>query len=145
MGRDKLFPAEYTDEIDRNCDEFLEVFNKVRAAYNKPMTVASGFRPPSVNAGTANAAPNSAHCIALAIDIRDTDGALWNWCLQNLQLMKDLGFFLEDRRYTPSWVHFGLLKPASGKRIFIPSKGLPPAPTIWNGQYDSKFDEKAKK
>ena len=145
MGRDKLFPAEYTDEIDSNCDRLLEAFNKVRTAYGKSMTVASGFRPPSVNAGTANAAPNSAHCISLAIDIRDTSGELWKWTVANLQLMKDLGFFLEDRRYTPSWVHYQLIKPTSGKRIFIPSKGLPPAPTIFDGRYDSKYDEKAKK
>jgi hypothetical protein len=141
MGRDKLFPQDYTQQISDNLDDLLEKIKKVRAAYGKPMKVASGWRPPAVNAGTKNAAPNSNHMTGHAVDIADADGALWTWVLQNLQLMTDLGLYMEDKRWSPTWVHFQNLPPKSKKRIYVPSAALAPAPNIWNGQYDSKWDK----
>lgn len=139
-GRDELYPNDYTPDISTNLDRLLVQINVVRTAWNKPMNVNSGWRPPSINAGTPGAAKNSAHCLGLAVDISDTTNDLWNWVLQNLQLMKDLGFFFEDRRWTTTWVHFGLVAPKSGLRIFIPNANRPTDSRIWNGQYDHSFD-----
>jgi len=141
MGRDKLFPQDYTQQISDNLDELLLKLNKVREAYGKPMKVASGWRPPAVNASTKNAAPNSNHMTGHAADIADADGELWKWVVQNLQLMADLGLYMEDKRWSPSWTHFQNLPPKSKKRIYVPSAALPIAPSIWDGRYDSKFDK----
>ena len=139
--RDKQYPSEYTQEVQDNLNKLLIAINKVRTTYNIPMNVDSGWRPVAINSSTPGAATNSAHCQGLAVDIQDLDGSLWSWVLDNLQMMKDLGFFFEDRRWTPTWVHFGLRKPNSGKRIFIPSTSRATAPDNWDGIYDSKFDE----
>lgn len=140
-GRDKDYASDYTQEISDNLDKLLIPLNKMREAYGSPLICNSGWRPPSINAATPGAASHSAHCMGLAADIADPDGKLMNWVLANLELMKELGFFFEDFRWTPNWVHFGLRKPSSGKRIFIPNANRPTAPNRWDGKYDPSFDE----
>lgn len=140
-GRDVQYASEYTQEISDNLDKLLIPLNQVRAAWNQPMTVNSGWRPAEINGSTPGAAAHSKHMLGLAADIADADGSLWAWVLQNLQLMKDLGFYMEDKRWCPGWVHFGLGAPASGKRIFIPSANRPLAPDSWDGEYDHSFDD----
>jgi hypothetical protein len=141
MGRDKLFPDDYTPQISDNCDLLVEKLNVLRAVYGHPMIVASGYRPPAVNSGTPNAAQKSNHMLCLAADIKDVDGKFWNWCLANLDLLTATGCYLEDRRWTPTWVHIQIVSPKSRKRIFIPEKGLPPHPTLFDGRYDSRYDK----
>lgn len=147
MNRAKL--EDLSDEIQANLTKLLEVMNAVRVAYAHPMTVTSGYRRAQDNDATSNAAKASAHLVGMACDIRDTDGAIMKWVLENLQLMKDLGIFLEDFRWTRSktkgyWVHFGIRKPASGHRIFVPSTAPAESPDCWDGEYDKKaFDEAA--
>lgn len=143
--RDKTFAPEYTEQISDNLDSLLVAINAVRKAYNKPMTVTSAWRPASINGMVKGAAPKSNHIIGLAVDIHDPDGGLMRWVLDNLQLMTDLGLYMEDFRWTGNWCHFQLCKPASGKRIFVPAKGLAPHPERWDGRYPSKFDGKAVK
>ena len=140
MGRDVQYASDYTQDISDNLDKLLIPINKIRDLWNTPMTVNSGWRPPSVNASTPGAALSSKHMLGLAVDISDTDGSLWTWVLQNLQLMSDLGIFIEDRRWTKSWVHFQLGQPKSGHRIFVPSTGPALAPDVWDGNYDHSFD-----
>lgn len=142
-GRDKAYPKDYTAEISSNLDRLLIAINKVRAAYGLPMIVASGWRPPSLNASTPGAATHSKHMLGLAVDIEDKDGKLMKWVLNNLKLMQELGLYLEDFRWTPNWVHFGLGAPGSGKRIFVPSASRAQAPDRWDGKYDHQFDSVA--
>lgn len=139
-GRDKQYPSDYTSEVSSNLDKLLIPLNKIREAYGKPMSVSSGWRPPAINGATPGAAKASKHMIGLACDIVDSDGSVMKWVLQNLQLMKDLGIYLEDFRWTPNWVHFQLGAPGSGKRIFVPSSAPAQSPSKWDGHYDSKFD-----
>jgi hypothetical protein len=141
MGRDKTHASEYTKEVSDNIDKLLVAMNVIRKAYGKPMKVSSGWRPVGINANIKGAAKSSSHTVGMACDIRDTDGTLWNWCLQNLQLIKDCGLYLEDRRWTPNWVHFQTRKVSSGNRIFRAFAGEPPHPTIWDGKYDKKFND----
>lgn len=142
QGRDKKYPAEYTQEVSDNLDKLLPLLNQIRAAWAKPMRVNSGWRPAAVNASVPGAAAKSKHTEGLAADISDVDGSLWAWVLQNLDLMQKLGIYLEDRRWTPTWVHFGFGPPKSGKRIFIPSAAKALAPDNWDGKYDNaKYDK----
>jgi|SRR5581483_3002535 len=139
-GRDKLYPSDYTQQISDNLDQLLVPMNQIRTAWGQPMTVDSGWRSPEENANTAGAAPHSKHMLGLACDIADADGSLWAWVLQNLALMKQLGIYFEDKRWTPTWVHFQLGGPASGHRIFVPYTTRPSAPDAWDGNYDHSFD-----
>lgn len=139
-GRDKQYPDDYSQEISDNLDALLIPLNKIREAYGKPMTVTSGWRPPAINASTPGAAAKSKHMIGLACDIADADGAIMRWVLANLDLMKDLGIYMEDWKWTPTWTHFQLGPPNSKKRIFVPSSAPAAAPTRWDGTYDSKYD-----
>ena len=140
MGRDTQYPNDYTPEISSNLDSLLIPLNGIRAAYGKPMIVVSGWRPPEVNAecGGAN---KSKHMIGLATDIMDGDGQLWNWVIANLPLMKSMGLFMEDKRWTKTWVHFQVGQPQSGHRIFVPNASRPTDMTIWNGIYDTSLNE----
>lgn len=145
MGRDKAYPKEYTKEISDNLDNLLSAMNQIRSAYGVPMKVSSGWRPAAVNKAIAGAAKKSNHMLGLAVDISDRDGKLREWVLSNLDLMQKLGVYLEDFRWTPTWVHFQIAAPKSGKRIFIPyadiKKNPMMAPDAWSGTYDSKHDK----
>lgn len=144
-GRDETFKDEYTDEISKNLDQLLEILNVLRSEYGKPMRVTSGWRPSSINNMVKGAAPKSNHTIGLAADIYDPNGEFMAWVLKHLELMQSLGVFFEDFRWTPTWVHVQIIKPKSGKRIYVPNSSLPAAPDRWTGRYDSRFDEKASK
>lgn len=113
-----------TPEIDANLQILLERINAVRDAYGKPMVVTSGLRSQDqqqelIAQGKSNA-PKSKHLTGQACDILDSDGALREWVLNNMSSMETTGFWFEDFGSTPNWVHFQIVPPASGKRIFIP-------------------------
>lgn len=142
-GRDILYPFEYTPEISKNLDFLLEKLNVVRQHFGRPMRISSGWRPPSLNKKIAGAATKSAHTIGLAADVYD-GGELRGWVLGNLQLIKALNLYIEDFRWTPTWVHFQAIAPKSKKRIFIPYADIKKfpmtAPNSWSGLYDPIFD-----
>jgi uncharacterized protein YcbK (DUF882 family) len=142
-GRDKQYPKDYTKEVSDNLDKSLILFNKIRIAYGMPMIITSGWRPSAINGSTPGAAAHSKHVLGMAMDVSDPDGKLWKWVLQNLDLMQQLGIYMEDRRWTKGWVHFGVGAPASGKRIFIPNASRASDPDIWDGKYDHSFDKAA--
>lgn len=120
MGRDVEYPKDYTKEISDNVDKLLIALNKFRAIYGKPMTVTSGWRPPSVNASIANAAKRSNHMLGLACDFADADGSLDKYCMENLNVLKDLGLYLEHPDATKGWCHLQVVSPKSGNRVFRP-------------------------
>lgn len=139
-GRDIQYPMDYISQVSENLDRLLVPLNKIREAYGKPMSVNSGWRPRAVNSSTPGAAAHSKHMEGLAADISDPDGEVMRWTLANLQLMKDLGIYMEDFRWTPNWTHYQLGAPKSGKRIFVPSTAAALAATKWDGKYDPSFD-----
>jgi hypothetical protein len=61
---------------------------------------------------------------------------------ENMQLLKETGLWLEHGNWTHykggTWVHFQIVPPLSGKRIFIPSLAKDPKPSFWSGKYDNK-------
>lgn len=141
MGRDKQFPKDFTKEIQQNLNVLLEKLNIIRAKYGAPMIINSGWRSPTINAATPGAAKASKHLVGLAADIRDEDGKFWAWCIENLELLQELGCYLENKRYTKNWTHVQIGAPASGRRIFRPSNSPPPHPELWDEVYDTKFDK----
>lgn len=127
MGRDKLYPSDFTDIIQANghntvfrVNALLQLFSE---ATGIPMeTVASGWRPLAVNQDVANAAEHSHHIDAQACDIRDTSNRdLARWVAANQDKLSMLALWCERFEWTPTWVHFQILPPPSGRRFFIPS------------------------
>lgn len=108
--------------------------NEIRRYYGKPLFVTSGVRSyldqmRIDKAAGRKPAYGSMHLKGAAVDIADKNHALWNWLMDNMPLVEKLGFFLEDKRWTDSWVHLQVIAPKSGNRIFQPYAGPPPAPT----------------
>lgn len=139
--RDKQFPDEYTQTVSDNLNALLIVLNKIREKYGKPMLISSGWRPKAINDKTSNSAAMSNHMLGLAADIRDMDRKFMHWCLDNLEFLSELGVYMEDFRYTPSWLHIQIVPPKSGKRIYIPSTNPASDPGCWSGEYPSKYDK----
>lgn len=146
----ELNPNKYPCDPEQvtNLNILLERMNKVRTAYAKAMTVNSGLRSNADQLRINPSAPRSNHLAGSACDIKDdANGTLWFWCMANLQLLKDTGLWLEHGNYTHgskgNWVHFQIVPPKSGKRIFIPSSEPDPNPTFWDGKYDPIFDKLA--
>lgn len=143
MGRDATHRDECGNDIRRNAERTVELVNQLLAFFGRDGVqpgidattgnfVGSGWRPATVNASTCNAAAHSKHLVALACDLRDTpDRALARWCLRNLDTLAQIGLWMEDPQWTPTWVHVQTVPPRSGKRVYIPSSApaqCPPLP-----------------
>jgi hypothetical protein len=119
-GRDKEFPL--STEIEGNLRLLLFHLNQFRAIYGKPMVVSSGYRPGNYN-DLAGGAKKSNHMVCLACDFADADSSLDSYCIKNLDVLEQCGLYLEHPKWTKGWCHLQIVKPASGKRIFVPSHG----------------------
>lgn len=137
MGRDIKYQSELNHDIIQNAIETVQRVNELldRAAADgvipgvNPATgtaVASGWRPRGINDHIINAAQGSKHLTALACDIRDDNArSLARWCCRNLAALGEIGLWMENPQWTPSWVHVQTVPPGSGRRIFIPSTSAP--------------------
>ena len=124
MGRDVAAPptpemiGNYNTLIPR-VNEMLELFFKANPNASR-LSVNSGYRTPEVNAATKGAAPQSNHMRCAAVDLRDDDRLLSKWMLANLKAMETIGLWMEDPKSTPTWVHFQIFPPKSGRRVYLP-------------------------
>jgi hypothetical protein len=129
-GRDRKFPLACNDEIRNNAALTVSRVNRLLGLAAQEGiecdTVNSGWRPLEVNDATANAAKGSKHIKALAVDLRDTPKRdLARWCLRNQKHLESIGLWMEDPRWTPTWVHLQIVPPGSGRRVFVPSIKAP--------------------
>lgn len=120
MGRDKQYPL--TPELEANLARLLEAVNKFRTAYGKPLFVSSGYRPGAFNSA-AGGAKASNHMICLAVDFKDTDGAVDAFAEEcdKKGLLKQWGLWLERPSNTPGWCHLDCKNRGSRpSNIFVP-------------------------
>lgn len=126
----ELNPKNYTltEEQAKNLPILHEKINKVRTAYNKPMTVTSGIRSMEDHlriykemgiTDQAKIPMKSNHLKAAAVDISDPDGKLMEWVQANVKLMEEIGLWMEAPDKIKR-VHFQIVPPKSGKRFFNP-------------------------
>jgi hypothetical protein len=136
-------------DVQANLLDLRERINKVRekckADTGKGFKVNDGLRRRGKDK-PKNGAEKSNHYLGNAVDIDDDDTLwLWKWCEQNLKFIWECGLWMEDPRWTHgkggTWMHFQRVAPGSGKFIFRPSMAEAPAPDIWDGKYDAKYDE----
>jgi hypothetical protein len=130
-GRDKTYAKELTANLSANAGETVKRVNLLivklsaagRAVENCPVSktpVTSGWRPPEVNANTQGAAPRSNHMTCLACDLYDPEGIIDDWCMNNLDALKEIGLWLEHPSSTKGWCHIQIVPPHSGNRVFYP-------------------------
>lgn len=118
-------------EQETNLNILHSKISMVRAKYNKPMRVTSGFRSLEDHKriymdiarrkGITNVRipMGSQHLKAAAVDILDVDGALFKWCQDNVLFLEEIGLWIEDDQAVPR-VHFQIFPPRSGSRFFKP-------------------------
>ncbi len=133
MGRRETHPLDLSPDIEREATRTVWLINALLAralAFNihgviSPRTgspVASGWRPPDVNAGTPGAAPNSKHMTGQACDLYDPSGDIDEWLMSDAGqvALKDVGLWMEHPAATKGWAHLQTIPPRSGNRVFYP-------------------------
>ena len=118
-GRDVEFAKQLTPEIRKNAEETIRRANLLLVRAGFPLREASsGWRPAAVNAATPGAAFRSKHLLGQAVDIRDSNKKLQQWCMANTKVLEELGLWMEHPRDTPTWTHVQIVPPNSGNRVF---------------------------
>lgn len=120
MGRDRQYYAELTPELRANARETIRRVNLLLQRAGMARKVTSGWRPAAVNATVPGAAKGSKHINCIAIDLEDRDGRLDAWCMAHLEVLEEIGLWLEHPDATPDWCHLQTLPPGSGNRVFEP-------------------------
>lgn len=122
MGRDREFPLAMTPQIEKNAMLTVQLANALLAEFGRGCKVASGWRPPEVNAKIPGAALNSKHMTGQAIDLVDPDGDLDEWLLteEGQAAMAKIGLWQEHPAATKGWCHVQTIAPRSGRRTFYP-------------------------
>ena len=120
MGRDKAHRKELTREVRANARETVRRVNRLLRRAGMMRKVTSGWRPATVNAAVPGAARGSKHLSCLAIDLEDRSGTLDAWCMMHLDVLEELGLWLEHPDATPGWCHLQTQPPRSGSRVFYP-------------------------
>jgi len=128
MGRDSKYRGDWTPEIRANATDLLARVNALIGLAGltievSPITgtpVASGWRPPALNASTPRAAPRSKHMTGQAIDLYDPEGDLDDWCMAHPDRLAAAGLWMEHPSATKGWCHLQSLPPRSGNRVFYP-------------------------
>lgn len=129
-GRDVSYSMELTEEIRANAERTVEAVNEllVRSGHSDINLLNSGWRPRAVNESTANSGAKSTHISGQAADIPDSKRNLATWCVDNLDDLEEIGLWMEDPRWTPTWVHVQIVPPNSGRRVYIPNSSPPLSP-----------------
>lgn len=123
MGRDKLYPKEWTPEVEKNAIKLLLAINSFLNEIGiTKAVVSSGFRPSAINAALPNSAKKSAHMTGLACDIQDNKNQdLATLIASKPDLLRKYNLFMENPKSTKNWVHldicFRIDRPS---RIFNP-------------------------
>ena len=109
-----------TKELEENLERLYVAVNSVRDLCGIPFQITSGLRSKKEQEHINPKHMGSAHLLGLACDIYDPDGKIWDWFMENIPILEKLSIYLEDRAYTPTWVHVQVVAPRSKNRIFRP-------------------------
>lgn len=113
----KLIP---TKEQQENMQILAEKMTDFENLMGRNFIVTSGLRNQQMQNQINPANKNSCHLIGAAVDCADVDGTIYQYALDNIDLMIRLGLYFESRTYTRRWIHCQFKAPKSGNRFFIP-------------------------
>ena len=136
--------SEISESIKQNAVELLESVNQLMLEAQEdgvgftinPKTKSyisgsgnGGFRPSNSTVG----ASKSKHKTGNGADIYDPERMFASWALANKGKLADAGLYIEDPRWTPSWLHLQNIPPNSGQIVYRPSMAEPLAsyPEPW--------------
>ncbi len=120
---------ELPDDVQHNLETLLDRINVIRKKYGKPMNVSSGLRTLEHHleiykrkgiTDQAKIPMKSKHLSGGAVDIADPKQQLQKWCKANESALVEAKLWMEDFSATPTWCHFQIQPPKSGKRWFLP-------------------------
>lgn len=115
-----------------NLLKLSEKINKLRETYGKPLRVTSGYRSLEKHLSIYAAKGitdqkkipmQSRHLSGLAVDlvpVKEPIEDFHKWIEDNVELLEEIGLWLEDFKYSKTWAHFQIVAPKSGKRFFVP-------------------------
>lgn len=109
-----------TKEQLANMAKLAMAVTCLEARMGKSFTVTSGLRSDADQTRINPGAKKSAHLTGEAVDVADSDGEIYDFCIHNVALLIELGIYLESKTYTPRWAHLTIRPPKSGNRFFIP-------------------------
>lgn len=122
----ELNPKNYptNQNIDKNLQIIFDRLTEMQNAMDLDFKITSGLRSEQLQqdlilAGKTNAV-HSKHLAGAAADVLDRDGKIGEYILSNTKLLEVIGLWCEHPKKTKGWVHFQILGPKSGKRIFMP-------------------------
>lgn len=125
LGPYKL--EDQSNEIQVNLKLLLGRVNKIRTWWGKPMIVTSGLRTMTDHlriykekgiTDPTKIPLKSKHLFGAAVDISDPDLSLTAWLKKDSSHLELAQLWCENN--TPTWVHFQIFPPMSGKRWFLP-------------------------
>lgn len=136
-----------TDDVRSNAEALLSRVNALYAVAVRdgvPLPDNPGTKSGVSGSGNGGFRPNlcpvgagsSTHKIGRGIDRYDPSRAFAAWCLAHPDVLKEFGLYMEDPRWTPSWVHLQDKAPNSGKLVYVPSTApaLAANPPVWTGR-----------
>jgi uncharacterized protein YcbK (DUF882 family) len=123
MGREKLYPSEFTLDVKMNALDLIKrVNNLLNALQIDCPVVTSGWRPLAVNV-KAGGAKRSLHMSGKAVDLLDLGqpGEVEKRILAEPHLLLDFGLWMEAPDSTLNWIHLDSgLRDARLIRVFKP-------------------------
>lgn len=94
-----------TKEQTENLTELARRVTLLEELIEMEFTVNSGFRTAMDQLRINPRNPKSAHCEGMAVDLSDKDGAIYDFLINNPDMLIKLDFYVEQKTYTPGWIH----------------------------------------
>lgn len=116
MGREIEWPP--TDEMQANAIKLINAIRQLEDESGFELILTSGYRPTDVNSLVAGAARHSTHCSCEGVDVSDPNGRLGVYLLKHLDLLTELGLYMECPKDAKDHIHLQVRKPKSGNRVF---------------------------
>lgn len=109
-----------TQEQLTNMEHLANCITQLENMYGEPFQVTSGLRTVQMQEKINPNRMGSAHLTGQAVDVLDLEKDVWRWLMSNIKIIKQFKLYLEDRTFTPVWVHIQTRPTNSGNIIFIP-------------------------
>lgn len=117
MRRDVEYPLSSEQMVA--AEDIVAKLAQLETVYGEPLILTSGYRPDAIDLMIPGAHRGDAHSKCMGVDLHDPDGALSQWCENNLDVLITIGFWMEAPQSAIDHCHLQTYPPASKKRIFI--------------------------